>query len=135
MARDGLFPAQATRVNAGGTPSVALGLSLLLIAGFLFTGSFDAILGVDAFFIVVLYLVVFLSLFVLRRREPETARPYRAWGYPIVPGLAVVFAVALLVAMTLGDHRGAIITFALLLVSLPMSHVVRRMIARGTANK
>jgi APA family basic amino acid/polyamine antiporter len=131
MARDGLFPRQATRVNAGGTPSVALGLSLLLIAGFLFTGSFDAILGVDAFFIVVLYLVVFLSLFVLRRREPETARPYRAWGYPVVPGLAVLFAVALLVAMTLGDRRGAIITLALLLVSLPMSHVVRRMISKG----
>jgi APA family basic amino acid/polyamine antiporter len=130
MARDGLFPAQATRVNAGGTPSVALGLTLLLIVAFLFTGSFDAVLGVDAFFIVVLYVLVFSSLFVLRRREPDTPRPYRAWGYPLVPALALVIAVALLAAMALGDRRGAAITAALLVVSWPASHLVRRLIHR-----
>jgi basic amino acid/polyamine antiporter, APA family len=128
MARDGLFPSQATRVNAGGTPSVALGLSLLLIIAFLFTGSFDAVLGVDAFFIVVLYVLVFSSLFVLRRREPETPRPYRAWGYPLVPALALLIAVALLAAMALGDRRGAAITAALLIVSWPASRLVRRLI-------
>ncbi len=130
MARDGLFPAQATRVNAGGTPSVALGLTLLLIVAFLFTGSFDAVLGVDAFFIVVLYVLVFSSLFVLRRREPDTPRPYRAWGYPLVPALALVIAIALLAAMALGDRRGAAITAALLVVSWPASHLVRRLIHR-----
>ena len=130
MARDGLFPAQATRVNAGGTPSVALGLTLLLIVAFLFTGSFDAVLGVDAYFIVVLYVLVFSSLFVLRRREPDTPRPYRAWGYPLVPALALVIAVALLAAMALGDRRGAAITAALLVVSWPASHLVRRLIHR-----
>jgi APA family basic amino acid/polyamine antiporter len=135
MARDGLFPERATRVNAGGTPSVALGLSLLLVAGFLFTGSFDAILGVDAFFIVVLYLVVFSSLFVLRRREPDAPRPYRAWGYPVIPGLAIVFAVALLVAMILGDQRGAVITLGVLVVSLPASHAVKRMISKRSSEQ
>lgn len=131
MARDGLFPEQATRVNAGGTPSVALGMSLVLIAGFLFSGSFNAILGIDAFFIVALYLLVFTSLFVLRRREPDLERPYRAWGYPLIPGLALVFAVVLLIAMVLGDPRGALITLAVMVVSLPLSHVVKRMIAAG----
>jgi basic amino acid/polyamine antiporter, APA family len=133
MARDGLFPSQATRVNAGGTPSVALGLTLLLIAAFLFTGSFDAVLGVDAFFIVVLYVLVFSSLFVLRRREPDTPRPYRAWGYPLVPALALAIAVALLAAMALGDRRGAAITAALLVVSWPGSHLVRRLIHRASS--
>ena len=130
MARDGLFPEQATRVNAGGTPSVALGLSLLLIAGFLFTGSFDAILDIDAFFIVVGYVVVFCSLFVLRRSEPDTPRPYRAWGFPWLPGLALVIAVAVLVLMALGYLRGAIITFTLLAISWPASHLARRLIVR-----
>jgi APA family basic amino acid/polyamine antiporter len=134
MARDGLFPEQATRVNAGGTPSVALGMSLVLIAGFLFSGSFNAILGIDAFFIVALYLLVFTSLFVLRRREPDLTRPYRAWGYPIIPGLALVFAIVLLIAMVLGDPRGALITLAVMVVSLPLSHVVKRMIAAGATH-
>ncbi|MGH7594452.1 MAG: ethanolamine permease, partial [Gemmatimonadales bacterium] len=89
-----------------------------------------AILGVDAFFIVALYVVVFASLFVLRRREPETPRPYRAWGYPVVPGLALLLAVVLLVVMTLGDRGGALVTLALLAISLPASHLVRRLLQR-----
>lgn len=127
MARDGLFPAGATRVNAGGTPTVALAASLLLVGGFLFLGSFDAVLNVDAFLIALMYLITFASLFRLRRTEPGTSRPYRAWGYPFVPGLALFFTIGLLTAMALGDHTSALITAAALLVSWPAWEVVRRL--------
>jgi APA family basic amino acid/polyamine antiporter len=133
MARDGLFPVQATRVNAGGTPTIALILSLVLVGGFLFAGSFDTVLGVDAFFIALLYVITFAALFRLRRREPDAPRPYRAWGYPFVPGLAVLFALGLLAAMTLGDRRGALISGGVLLVSWPASRVVRRLIGRTSS--
>lgn len=130
MARDGLFPAQAMRVNAGGTPSIALALSLLLVGGFLFTGSFNTVLGVDAFFIVLLYLITFASLFRLRRREPDTPRPYRAWGYPFVPGLAILSALGLLAAMALGDQRGVLITGIVLLASWPAWRLIRPLLRR-----
>jgi basic amino acid/polyamine antiporter, APA family len=126
MARDGLFPVQATRVNAGGTPTVALALSLLLVGGFLFLGSFDAVLAVDAFLIVLMYVISFASLFQLRRTEPDAPRPYRAWGYPVVPALALLFALGLLAAMALGDHRSAWITAGVLLVSWPAWQAAKR---------
>ena len=127
MARDGLFPHQATAINAGGTPVVALAMSLALTGATLFTGSFSFIIGVDSFFIVVLYLINFSSLFALRRKEPDTPRPYRAWGFPVVPGLAFAIAALLLVAMTLGDRVGALITAGMMLVCWPMSKIVGRM--------
>ena len=127
MARDGLFPHQATQVNAGGTPVVALVMSLLLTGATLFSGSFNFILGVDTFFIITLYLVNFSALFALRRQEPDAPRPYRAWGYPYVPGLAIVISALLLLAMALGDVRGALITLGMMLVSWPAARVVRRM--------
>ncbi len=126
MARDGLFPAQALRVSAGGTPTVALVASLVLIAGFLFSRSFEAVIAVDALFILVLYVSVFASLFVLRNREPLTPRPYRAWGYPFVPALALMVTVVLIVAITLGDRTSGLITLGLMLVSWPAAKLVTR---------
>lgn len=127
MARDGLFPRQATRINTGGTPVVALAMSLILTGATLFSGSFNFILGIDTFFIVTLYLINYASLFALRRKEPDTPRPYRAWGYPVVPGVAFAIAALLLVAMTLGDRVGALITAGMMLVCWPAAKLVRRM--------
>ncbi len=132
MARDGLFPARATQVNARGTPAVALAMSVVVIGAFLLVGTFDVVIALDTFFIIAIYLIVFTSLFVLRRREPEADRPYRATGYPVVPGLAIAISIALLIAMAAGDHRGALITAAVFLVCWPASHVVRRLIGGGT---
>jgi APA family basic amino acid/polyamine antiporter len=126
MSRDGLFPTQAGAVNEGGTPSIATILSVLMIAGFLFSGSFSAAVGVDAIIILVGYVMVFTSLFVLRRREPQTPRPYRAWGYPVVPGLALLFAVVILGTLAVVDRKSSLITAALILASWPASRLVKR---------
>jgi APA family basic amino acid/polyamine antiporter len=136
MSRDGLFSRRGDRVNAGGTPSVATLVTFLLIALFLFSGSFNALLGIDALVIVTGYLLVFASLFVLRRREPDTPRPYRARGYPWIPGLALVGAAAFLVATALTDVRDTAITLSMLVASWPAARIVRHYrarVARATA--
>ncbi|HEU4584582.1 MAG TPA: APC family permease, partial [Gemmatimonadaceae bacterium] len=130
MGRSGLFPRQAALVNAGGTPYVALAVSAVVIAIFLATGSFTAVLGLSALFIVVKYTACFTALFALRRNEPETPRPYRAWGYPLLPALALAVAIALMIAMVVGDPRGAAIVFALLIASWPLARLAR--LARGS---
>jgi APA family basic amino acid/polyamine antiporter len=126
MGRSGLFPRQAALVNAGGTPYVALAVSAIVIAIFLATGSFTAVLGLSALFIVVKYTACFAALFALRRREPDTPRPYRAWGYPLLPALALAVALTLMVAMVVGDPRGAVIVLALLVTSWPLARLARR---------
>ncbi len=128
MSRDGLFPRQAGLVNEGGTPGVAMLLSAAAIAAFLFTGSFNAALGVDTVFIIVGYVMVFVSLFVLRRREPDAPRPYRAWGYPWVPGLALLFALVILATLVYADPKSAIITLALMVASWPLARLMKRVV-------
>ncbi|MGH7657307.1 MAG: APC family permease, partial [Gemmatimonadales bacterium] len=131
MSRDGLFPRQATRINAGGTPTVALGLSLLVVTGFLLTGSFEVVLAFDALLILVLYLFSFIALFALRRREPDTPRPYRAWGYPVVPGITVAIGLGLVIAMAAGDVKSAVVVFGILVLSWPASRAVRQLNRRS----
>jgi APA family basic amino acid/polyamine antiporter len=91
MSRDGLFWTRASVVNEGGTPTIALALSLFVALLFIIFGEkFETVITVLAFFFVVDYILSFVSLFVLRWREPEMPRPYRAWGYPITPALALI---------------------------------------------
>ena len=126
MSRDGLFARQAARVNAGGTPHVALALSLGVIVAFLLYGSFSAVLALDSLLIIATYVAAFAAFFALRRREPDAPRPYRAWGYPVLPGAALAIAVALTAAIAVGDLRSALAVLALLAGSWLLTRVVRR---------
>ncbi|HEY7472172.1 MAG TPA: APC family permease [Gemmatimonadota bacterium] len=125
MGRDRLLPFAATRVNEGGTPSTALfagtGLSLLLIA----TNTFDTILALLAFFFVANYVLSFTSVFVLRRREPDTPRPFRAIGYPWTTGLALAGSIAFLVASFVGDPANSARSLLLLAASVPVFLLIR----------
>jgi len=130
MARDRLLPSAATRVNEGGTPTTALflgtGLALLLIA----TNTFDTILALLAFFFVANYALSFTSVFVLRRREPGTPRPYRVIGYPWTTGFALSGSVAFLVASIVGDRGNSMRSLLLLAASVPVFLVIRSLGSR-----
>jgi amino acid transporter len=89
------------------------------------------VLALDSILIVALYVITFLTLFALRRREPDTPRPYRARGYPVIPALTLLIAVALLAALSIGDPRSAMVVLAILLASWVASGVVRRMMRRS----
>ena len=127
MSRDGLGWRRAATVNAGGTPAVSLFLSTLVAAAMIiFSGTFGRVLAALAFFFVTNYTVSFLSVFVLRRREPETERPYRAWGYPWTTGAALVGSIAFLVGAVAGDTANSLYALALLAVSYPAYALLRR---------
>lgn len=130
MSRDRLFWRAASRVNRGGTPTRALALStaaaVLLIV---FSGTFAKLLAALAFFFVTDLALVFLSIFVLRRREPDTARPYRAWGYPLTTAFALAVSVAFLAGAVWSDTENSLYALALLALSLPVYLAVR--LARG----
>ena len=126
MARNGLFPHQAARVNRGGTPTIALCMSLGFMALFVVSGTSDQVLAADILLALSIYVITFTSFFVLRRREPGADRPYRAWGYPVVPAIALLTTIAIATAMTFSDHRSAVIVATLLALSLPVSWGIRR---------
>jgi APA family basic amino acid/polyamine antiporter len=126
ISRDGLFAKQAARVNPGGTPTVALFTSTAVALLFIAIGqTFDQVISVLAFFFVANYTLSFISVFVLRRREPEKARPYRAWGYPWTTALALLGSVLFLVGAIAGDTRNSLYALALLAVSYPLFRLMK----------
>jgi APA family basic amino acid/polyamine antiporter len=127
MSRDGLFTRRVAGVNAGGTPALALLFSTVVAVAFIVTGSFEKVIRITAFFFVANYTMSFVSLFVLRRREPEAPRPFRAWGYPWAPGLALGGSLLFLGGAAASDTRNSLWALVLLAASYPAYRLLRRL--------
>jgi APA family basic amino acid/polyamine antiporter len=136
MSSDRLFFKQASRVNKGGTPVNSLLLSTII--GIIFIlGSFERVIAMLSFFFVANYTLSYASLFLLRKREPDAPRPYRAWGYPWTSAIALIASAAFLVASLGMDLKNAIqqgvwwpppppmLAFIILLVSYPLYRVMK----------
>jgi basic amino acid/polyamine antiporter, APA family len=131
MSRDGLFFRVVSRVNTGGTPAVGLLLSTLVALSFAIF-SFERIIAMMAFFFVTNYLLSFISLFLLRRREPDLPRPYHAWGYPYTTALAVLGSVGFLIEAIREDPNNSYLTLIALAVSYPVYRVLKMVSASGS---
>ena len=127
LARDGLLPAAFTRVNEGGTPIVGHAVSTVGALLFVLTGSFRRVLAVMAFFFVANYVIAFLAVFVLRRREPGAERPFRVPGYPFTTALALVVSLAFLVGVVAGDTRNSVGALLVLAASYPVYRLGQRL--------
>lgn len=125
MASDGLFWRGARVVNRGGTPDVSLLISSMLAALFIVTGTVETVIAKLAFFFVANYTLSFVTLFVLRRREPDAPRPYLAWGHPYTTGLALVASVVFLVGAVLSDLTNSLHSIALLVLTIPVFLLMR----------
>ena len=120
MGRDRLLPGGFESVNPGGTPAVGHWTSVAVAMAFIVSGTFATVLALCAFFFVASYAMSFLSVFALRRSEPDTPRPYRAPGYPYTTGLVLVASLAFLVGAVVADWENSRRSLLLLALSYPV---------------
>jgi len=126
MGRDGLFPKIATRVNKGGTPTVALGLSAILMIVLIFSGGFDFLFRLMGALVILIMVLYQASLFGLRKKYPDLERPYRAKFYPYLPALVLLLDTALLAAFIAADWFSGAVLVGLVSISIPIGHHLAR---------
>ena len=125
LGREGLFTKKAAAVNKGGTPVFALMATALCAIVFSSVGTFELLLAVAQFLALVITILLIVSLFILRRREPELPRPFRAWGYPYAPALMFVFSVLLFFGYIFSNPYPSLYALVLLAVSYPIFRLIR----------
>src|SRR6185503_12850264 len=131
MSCDELFHHRAARVNKGGTPTITLLISTLCAVLFILSAKFSAILAALAFFFVANYSMGYISVMVLRWREPDLPRPYRVWGYPWTTLIVLLGSIAFLIGAIIADKKNSLWALAVLAVSLPLYLLVRILSSRG----
>ncbi len=130
MSCDELFHHKATRVNRGGTPTVTLLLSTIAAVLFIVSGTFNAVLAALAFFFVANYAMAYISVIVLRRREPDLPRPYRVWGYPWTTLIVLLGSVTFLAGAVISDKKHSLWALLILGASYPLYLIVKRLYPR-----
>jgi basic amino acid/polyamine antiporter, APA family len=127
MSKDGLFFSSVSRLNRKyRTPAVSLMVQGAWACFLTLTGTYNELLDYVIFAVMLFYILTILGLFRLRRTHPDAPRPYRAWGYPIVPGLYI--ACALFIEWALLTHKALRSVAGLCIVALgvPVYYLWRR---------
>ncbi len=125
LARDGLFFDKAATVNRGGTPVFALAITFLPAIVLITIGTFETLLGISTFFVVTNTILQIGSLFVLRRREPDLPRPFRAWGYPFAPLVMLLAAVLLFFGYIISNPYSSLYAIVALAASYPIYRLIK----------
>lgn len=99
MAKDGVFFKKAGQLNKFNVPAWALWAQCIWASALCLTGQYGALLDFVIIIVLIFYVATILGIFVLRRTSAHLPRPYKAFGYPILPALYVVLAVALIIAL------------------------------------
>ena len=134
MADRGLLFRAVARISPRfNSPSVAIGLATALGVVYVLENDFAQladkfILGIWPF-----YALAVAGVFVLRRRRPELPRPYRVWGYPLVPALFLLASVGLIMNALLTDPRNTGVTLLIILAGVPVYWLRGRVMRRAAA--
>jgi len=126
LGRDEAAPGWLGGASAGGAPRPAIVVSAALVAAFLLTGTFERVVAVCSFLFVASYAISFAAVFLLRRREPDAPRPWRARGHPWTTGAVLVGSLAFLAGTVAADARNGLMAVGLVVLSYPAFRLLRR---------
>ncbi len=99
MALDGLFFKKASTLNQSGVPAWALWFQCIWASVLCLTGKYGDLLDYVMIIVIIFYILTICGIFILRRKMPDAERPYKAFGYPVLPFVYIIVATAICIAL------------------------------------
>ncbi|HYH79228.1 MAG TPA: amino acid permease, partial [Longimicrobium sp.] len=132
MARDGVFFERAGRISQKThVPVWALGVQGVWTAFLTLTGSYGQLLDYVIFAALIFYVATTIALFALRRKQPNLERPYRAFGYPVIPALYMLAALGIALILLVAKPQYSFAGLFIVLLGIPVYYVWRAQRRRG----
>jgi APA family basic amino acid/polyamine antiporter len=120
MAREGLFFKGAAYIHPKyNTPSKAILYQVIISSILVLSGSFDQLTDMLVFAAFMVYGATAAGVFILRRKMPDAPRPYKVWGYPVVPAIFILFCITLIVITIFSKPREALLGIGLIASGIP----------------
>jgi APA family basic amino acid/polyamine antiporter len=126
LAVDGFAAKRAKKIGKRGNPIFAVLVTWLLSVGLILLGGFEFLLLLSVFFYVPLYLALIIGVLILRKREPDSERPYRAWGHPYSTVVCLVGWTLITAFQAFAERETAVYAVAMVAVSWPVYWYVTR---------
>ncbi len=120
MAREGLFFSKVAKLNEAQAPVNSLLFQGVWACLLVLSGTFDQLTDMIVFAVFIYYGATALGVFILRKKMPDAERPYKVWGYPVVPAIVVLFCAGLFINTFFTRPREAGLGMVLMLTGVPM---------------
>ncbi len=120
MAKDGLFFKRTGVLNKNAVPEPALWLQCIVASILCLSGKYGDLLDMISFVVVLFYILTIAGIFILRKKRPEAERPYKAFGYPVLPAVYILMAVAFCIALIIYKPEYTWPGFIIVLIGIPI---------------
>jgi len=126
MSRERLFFTGIGKLNKNNVPGNSLLWQGIWASALVLSGTFDQLTDMVIFAVFIFYGATTLGVFILRRKMPDAHRPYKVWGYPVVPAIFILFCIGLIFNTIIARPREAAIGMILILTGIPVYFFLRR---------
>ena len=123
MAKDGLFFKKTGTLNKNDVPEFALWIQCAVASLLCLSGKYGDLLDMISFVVVLFYALTILGIFILRKNRPDIERPYKAFGYPVLPAIYILMAVAFCTLLIYYKPEYAGWGLAIVLAGIPLYYI------------
>jgi basic amino acid/polyamine antiporter, APA family len=123
MAQDGLFFKQAGTLNKNAVPQWALWAQMIVASILCLSGRYGDLLDMISFVVVIFYVLTILGIFILRTKRPDAERPYKAFGYPILPAIYILMGISFCLLLILYKPQYTWPGLIIVLIGIPIYFV------------
>ncbi len=120
MAKDGLFFKRTATLNKFAVPAYALWVQCVVACLLCLSGKYGDLLTMVSFVVVIFYILTIIGIFILRKKKPDAPRPYKAFGYPLLPLIYIVLALAFCVGLVYTSPTYSLWGLAIMLIGIPL---------------
>lgn len=126
MAKDGLFFNKAGHLNKNGVPQWALWAQCVVASILCLSGRYGDLLDMISFVVVIFYVLTIAGIFILRKKQPDAERPYKAFGYPFLPALYIVMGLAFCLLLIWFKPQFTWPGFIIVLIGIPIYYALNK---------
>ncbi|MBI4649223.1 MAG: amino acid permease, partial [Bacteroidia bacterium] len=126
MAKDGLFFQKVGCLNSKGVPSNSLFVQCIWASLLCLSGTYSQLLDYRIFAVLIFFILTIIGIFILRVKKPDAERPYKAFGYPVVPALYIIAALAICIDLLIYKPTYTWPGLIIVILGIPVYYIWRR---------
>lgn len=126
MAKDGLFFKRTGTLNEFSVPSYGLWIQCLIACVLCLSGRYGDLLDMISLVAVIFYMLTIIGIFILRAKQPHVERPYKAFGYPVLPAIYIILGLAFCILLLLYKPQYSTGGVVIVLIGVPIYFLAER---------
>ncbi|MEI9944389.1 MAG: amino acid permease [Chitinophagaceae bacterium] len=123
MAKDGLFFKKVGELNKNAVPQYALWIQCIIASLWSLSGKYGDLLDMISFVVVLFYMLTIIGIFILRKKRPDADRPYKAFGYPVLPIIYILMGAAFCILLVMYKPQYTWPGFIIVLIGVPLYYI------------